>query len=223
MFEDARSFWRHRGGLVEKNVKRRTCFGGDFVLTPMKIPPRELAFDIDGVVADTFRIFVERARTIYGFNFRYEDITEYDFRSVIDIEESASREIISSILNYPLEVGIKPIKGAVEVLTELARFGPLLFVTARADREPIMQWVLQHLLTVDKEMILVEATGVHDEKLPILLRYDVRYFVEDCLDTCHLLDQAAIIPLVFDQPWNRKPHPYRTVRNWEEISALIDW
>ena len=26
-----------------------------------------------------------------------------------------------------------------------------------------------------------------------------------------------------EQPWNRKPHPYRVVRDWEEISGLIDW
>jgi uncharacterized HAD superfamily protein len=44
-----------------------------------RIPPKELAFDIDGVFADTFRIFVETAQKDYGVRIEYEDITEYDF------------------------------------------------------------------------------------------------------------------------------------------------
>ena len=40
-----------------------------------RISPQEVAFDIDGVFADTFRLFVERAKKAYGYRFRYEDIT----------------------------------------------------------------------------------------------------------------------------------------------------
>ncbi len=49
-----------------------------------KIPYNELAFDVDGVIADTFRAFVEKDRGQYGIQVEYEDITEYDFRKVID-------------------------------------------------------------------------------------------------------------------------------------------
>ena len=52
-----------------------------------KIPPQKLAFDVDGVFADTFRTFVETARDQYGIQVEYEDITEYDFRQVMDIDE----------------------------------------------------------------------------------------------------------------------------------------
>ena len=44
----------------------------------MKIAPDEIAFDVDGVVADTFHLFVAKARSDYGCRFEYEDITEYD-------------------------------------------------------------------------------------------------------------------------------------------------
>lgn len=63
----------------------------------LSIRPNEIAFDVDGVVADTFRYFVRTARIQYGCTLDYEDITEYDFRKVIDIEEAASAAIISMV------------------------------------------------------------------------------------------------------------------------------
>lgn len=47
--------------------------------------------------------------------------------------------------------------------------------------------------------------------------------MEDRLETCYFLDEAAGTPIVFEQPWNRKLHPFQTVRRWDEISAMIDW
>jgi phosphoglycolate phosphatase-like HAD superfamily hydrolase len=96
-----------------------------------KIAPYELAFDVDGVFADTFRIFVKTAREQYGIQVEYEDITEYNFREVIDIDEKTSYEIIQRILDNPLKMGILPVFGAVDVLTRLSQIGPLLFVSAR--------------------------------------------------------------------------------------------
>ena len=191
--------------------------------TGMKISPNDLAFDIDGVFADTFRVFVKTARTEYGLDFEYEDITEYDFKSVIDIDEKTSEEIIRRILEEPLEMGIKPISGAVEVLTDLSHAGTLLFVTARPVGDAIVQWVHHQLPMADKRAIRIEATGTHEEKVPVLLKHGVKYFVEDYLETCDLLQKASVKPIVFEQPWNRKPHPYHRVRDWHEISELIDW
>jgi len=188
-----------------------------------KISPSELAFDIDGVVADTFRIFIETARDKYGIEIEYEDITEYEFWEVIDIDLKTTQDIIQMILDHPLEMGIRPIRGAVEVLTRLSQIEPLLFVTARPDKDPILKWARQELGLPGTNTIHVEASGTHREKLPILLEHGIKYFVEDRLETCFLLDEASVTPIVFDQPWNRKPHPFKTVRNWQEIEAMIEW
>ena len=42
-----------------------------------KIAPDELAFDIDGVFADTFRVFVETAKG-YGVEMEYEDLIKIE-------------------------------------------------------------------------------------------------------------------------------------------------
>ena len=188
-----------------------------------RILPRELAFDVDGVFADTFKIFVETAREQYGIRVEYEDITEYDFRQVIDIDEKTSDEIIQRILYNPLEIGIRPILGSVDVLTRLARMGPILFVTARPEGDSIREWIHQYLKGGDISAIHIEATSTHEDKIPVLLKHGIRYFIEDRLETCYLLEKTSVTPIVFDQPWNRKPHPFQKVKSWHEIEALIQW
>jgi uncharacterized HAD superfamily protein len=192
-------------------------------LLMMRIAPNEIAFDVDGVFADTFHLFVAKAHSDYGYQFEYEDITEYDYMKVLDMDTEASDAIIQTLLDHPLESGVEPITGAVEVLTRLSRLAPLHFVTARPQKKPILDWVEHQLPEVDRSLIQLEVTGVPTEKIPVLLEKGFKYFVEDRLDTCPLLEQNGITPILFEQPWNRKLHPYHVVRDWEDISMLIEW
>ena len=191
--------------------------------TIQKIRPSELAFDIDGVIADTFRVFVKTARESYGVEIEYEDITEYDFRKVIDIDDETSNAIIEQILEDPVGIGIAPVQGAAEVLRRLSCFGPLCLVTARTNREAIMEWVRQALQIENGDHLRLEATGTHEDKLPVLLRHNIRYFVEDRLETCYLIQQSPVTPIVFDQPWNRQPHPFLSVGSWADIHDMVQW
>jgi uncharacterized HAD superfamily protein len=188
-----------------------------------KIRPAELAFDIDGVIADTFRAFVKTARESYGVEIEYEAITDYDFRKVINIDDETSDAIIEQILEDPVGIGIAPVQGAVEVLRRLSCFGPLCFVTARTNRDAIMEWVRQTLAFENGHRIRLEATGTHEDKLPVLLKHGIRYFVEDRLETCYLMQQSPVTPIVFDQPWNRQAHPFLSVDSWDDIRDMVQW
>jgi hypothetical protein len=213
------------GNRERTNVNRKA--GNELVVCKRqdreRIEPFELAFDVDGVVADTFRKFVETAESDYGLQIPYEEVTQYDFWNVIEIEWDVCEDIIARILHHPVEMGLRPMEGAVEVLTRLSRRAPLLFVTARTEKDGIYQWVLEHLPGVDPEAIRLEAVGTHEGKAAVLSENGARYFIEDRLDTCYLLQEAAITPIVFDQPWNRDPHPFHVVNSWVDISSMIDW
>ena len=187
------------------------------------IPACDIAFDIDGVVADTYRSFVALAERDYGIRIRYDEITEYDFWKVLDIDEDKTHAIIRMLLEQPVEVGIRPVRGARDVLGRLLQTGPVRFVTARPDPDSILRWMTEVLGMPGPDGIVLEATGDHERKASFLLREEVKYFVEDRLETCYLLHDASIIPIVFDQPWNRKANTFRRVMDWGEIAALIDW
>jgi hypothetical protein len=78
-------------------------------------------------------------------------------------------------------------------------------------------------LALQSHLIDVITTGSYENKTNVLLERKIACFVEDRIDTCDLVHQAGILPILYKQPWNRVPHPYREVGSWEELEALIDF
>ncbi|MEJ2658223.1 MAG: haloacid dehalogenase, partial [Desulfobacterales bacterium] len=169
------------------------------------IDPSSLAFDIDGVFADTMTLFLDIAREEYKiFNVNYEDITCYTLEECIDIDPDLIETILIRIMNGTHRPPLKPIEGATRVLTRLSRMHtPILFVTARPHGEPIYHWI-QSMLHLDGDSLEVVATGSFDAKIDVLSSRDISYFVEDRLETCYSLFAAGMTPILFKQPWNRK-------------------
>ena len=190
------------------------------------IAPSDLAFDIDGVVADTMAVFVRLAHEHYGFTWlTKDDLRQYDLHACLDIDHEVLNELICMTLDDEHTQQIPPMQGAVEVLTELARHGPLRFVTARIWPESIVRWLHQTLPEVDFSRIEVFATGLPEAKCGILRELEVRYFVEDRFETCELLSQNGIHPLLFDQPWNRLPGAvaFPRIENWSQLGQRISF
>ncbi|MDY6953983.1 MAG: haloacid dehalogenase [Thermodesulfobacteriota bacterium] len=186
------------------------------------IRPGQIGFDIDGVFANTMGLFLEIARREYGINhIRYDDMTQYFLEDCLDLEPELIKEIINRILEGNFDTELKPIEGSVEVLSEMARQGPLLFVTARPTLSPIKAWV-EETLPKSSFPIEVVATGTFEAKADALKARGVDFFVDDYLEICFMLEEQGLSPILFRQPWNRFSHPFREVTNWSEIRDLID-
>ena len=188
------------------------------------IRPSNLAFDVDGVVADTMAVFVDLARERYGLDYLTKDhLRLYDLHQCIDVDRKIIDDLICLTLDDEHTLQIPPMEDAAEVLTELARHGPLRFVTARIWPESIIEWLRGTLPEVEPDQIQVTATGAPEAKLEILHGLGVRYFVEDRLETCRLLAREGIKPLLFDQPWNRTPlaEEFVRVENWSQLRGWV--
>ncbi len=187
-----------------------------------KIDSRQLAFDIDGVVADIMSTFIALARERYQLDhIKYEDIVEFDLVRCLQMEEVIVWEILDLLLNRPGDLAIAPMPDAVPVLTKLAEKHPLLFVTARDKTEPIREWLTSNLPEVPPTEIKIIATGDPEAKLAYLQAHGITYFVEDRLETCFQLARHGVQPLLYDQPWNRRPHSFPVIHNWQELATLI--
>jgi uncharacterized HAD superfamily protein len=188
----------------------------------MKIDPNRLAFDIDGVLADTMTLFLDIARDEFGINgIAYTDITCYELQACLNIEPDVLDAIIERLLNGQHAAALKPIDGAADVLQRLAQVRkPLLFVTARPYVGPIGTWILE-TFGLAPDTIMIEATGSFAAKAEVLRQHGMRHFVEDRLETCFDLHQVGLEPIVFRQPWNRQPHPFTEVGDWRELESLI--
>ena len=188
------------------------------------IDPTSVAFDIDGVVADTMTLFIDIAREDYKIDgIRYEDITRYFIEECLDIDKQIIKEIINKIVDGSHTSPLKPITGAPNVLSRLCRkYSPILFVTARLNDGPIYDWI-RSILPFGSNSIEVIATGSHEAKVDVLSKRNILCFVEDRLETCFFLQEAGVTPVLFKQPWNRKSHPFVEVGTWRELESLIEF
>lgn len=189
-----------------------------------RIDPARLAFDLDGVIADTMTLFLDIARDEFGIRgVRYTDITRYNLEECLAIAPEIIGRIVERILEGDHRETLRPVAGAPAVLARLAATaGPVLCVTARPDGRRVSEW-LQHAVPLDQGAFEVVATGSFEAKADVLRERRVDHFVEDRLETCQALSAAGIEPILFRQPWNREPHPFREVSSWEELSELIQW
>ncbi|MBW2407556.1 MAG: haloacid dehalogenase [Deltaproteobacteria bacterium] len=188
------------------------------------IDPSSLAFDIDGVFADTMTLFLDIAREEYKIrDVKYEDITCYTLEKCVNMDPALIDAILTQIMDGTHKASLKPMPGARNVLTRLGRLhSPILFVTARPNREPIYEWI-QSILSFDSDSIDVVATGSFDAKVDVLSTRGISYFVEDRLETCYPLSEAGVTPIIFKQPWNRERHPFVEVGTWKELESLIQF
>lgn len=186
------------------------------------LSPDTTAFDVDGVIADTMRLFIDIARESFQINhLRYEDITTYHLDECLDLAPDTIEAIIRQILDGNHGLHLHPIAGCRRAMGQFADNGqPVRFVTARPGADVIRPWLEQNL-PLRPEQIEVVATGSFEAKADVLQAEGVRVFVEDRLETCFLLSRIGITPILFVQPWNRFPHPFREVASWEELTALM--
>ncbi len=188
------------------------------------INPSSVAFDVDGVFADTMTLFLDIAQKEYGINWiRPEDITCYSIEDCLDIDKNIVQDILNRILDGRYDMTLKPITGAPEVLTKLGESQKqLLFVTARPYLGPIHDWMLS-ILPLKSDSIEIVTTGTFEGKPDVLLSRNIAYFVEDRLETCFRLKEAGITPVLFKQPWNRKAHPFIEIETWGDLEELIEF
>ncbi len=188
------------------------------------IAPESIAFDIDGVIADTMTLFLDIARDEFAIEgIRYQDLRCYNVADCVDLDPEVIDSILSRILDGGYRAPLHPIPGAPEVLERLARrCGQVLLVTARPYLGPIGEF-MRCLLPADSNGMDIVTTGSFDGKAEVLQQRQITHFVEDRLETCLTLNAVGITPVLFAQPWNRSPHPFIEVSSWWEIEELIRW
>lgn len=186
------------------------------------IDPAAIAFDIDGVIADTMHLFLDILKDHYDIHtVDYADITSYRLDHCLAVDLAILEESTARILDGRYRATLNPIPGAATVLRRIAdAAGRVLMVTARPDAALIASW-MRDLMDGRHACTRIVATGSYDGKIEVLQAAGIRWFVEDRLETCHLLKDAGIEPIVFSQPWNQAPHEYPTVRSWNELAERI--
>ncbi|NOX24966.1 MAG: hypothetical protein GXP59_02410 [Deltaproteobacteria bacterium] len=189
----------------------------------MRIDPKLIGFDIDGVVSNTSEAFLRILKQKHGIEgIKVTDITEFDVSKCLAIAPETIDEIFGILLRNPIEADLQPMPHAVTVLREIGRHAPLTLITARPEPKPIAAW-LQHILGQDTfRQVRLTAMGDHDGKAEYIKKSGLKYFIDDRHQTCLELVRHGITPLVFRQPWNEGRHNLLSVSSWREIRDLCE-
>ncbi|MFZ5765921.1 MAG: 5' nucleotidase, NT5C type [Thermodesulfobacteriota bacterium] len=185
------------------------------------IPAHGIGFDIDCVVADTMEAFIRLAAEEHKISIAPEEITAFQVEDCLAVDKAIIDTIFNRLLCDPISCGLKPMTGAVAVLSRLAARAPLTFVTARPTAEPIIRWLQTVLPTdVSANMRLI-AMGDHDTKADCVRALGIQYFVDDRVETCLQMACSGLTPVVFDQPWNVGRHNLTSVHCWDSLGNLL--
>lgn len=186
------------------------------------INPARLGFDFDGVIADTAEAFLRIACEEHGLcGFRLEEITRFEVEQCLDMSAETAAAIFGAILKDSLGSGLRPMPGALDVISELAAAGGMVtVVTARPLLEPVVDWFAHHLSPPTLKAVRVVAMGDHDDKPRHIVAQGLDHFIDDRAETCAQLHAAGIQPLIFRQPWNQNCRHFPAVSSWQEIREL---
>jgi hypothetical protein len=187
------------------------------------LEPARLGFDFDGVIADTAEAFLRLACEEHDLcGFCLEDITRFEIEGCLDMPAETAASIFGRIIADSLSSNLRPMPGALEVLTELAESaGIVTVVTARPLLQPVLDWFACHLSPTTLQAVRVLAMGDHDDKPRHILEQGLGWFIDDRAETCAQLHAAGIQPLVFRQPWNKGCRDFPAVNSWREIRELV--
>lgn len=178
-------------------------------------------FDIDSVVGNLSAILERVAWEEFGLRVSSKQFTDFHLDRCLPFDKEFIIRWISRALEPEWTLRMEPYPEAVDVLKGLALRQPLLFVTARPEKTVIREWLVRRLHCVAQERIKIEAVGAFNTKVPVLKEWGVTHFVEDRLETCVLLAENGIVPVVFEQPWNSGRHSFPRVKDWRELKRLI--
>ena len=191
-------------------------------VTHNSINGHEIGFDLDGVIADTGEAFLRLACEEFDYcSFTLEDITSFQVEDCIDIPTELVEQIFHAILKDSLGTGLIPMSGAVEVITEMADRDPVTIITARPLERPVSDWLDHFFPARTCRQIKLVAMGDHDDKTRYIKEHNLRYFVDDRMETCLQLSETEITPILYNQPWNQRNNKLQSVSSWQEIKELL--
>jgi uncharacterized HAD superfamily protein len=177
-----------------------------------------IGLDIDGVIVDCASVMLPLLSKVCHRTVHLEDISSWDLKEALNIDEKAENYIWENILGTDLLSGAPPVQGAVDGLSCLDRH-EIWIVTGRPAhlREVTESWLEKRRIKYDN-ILFIESGS----KISAGLEFDV--FVEDYLEEARLFANAGVLTLLFNQPWNQAPElpaRCRRVYDWNQVLAEV--
>ena len=174
-----------------------------------------IALDVDGVLADTMRLWIRLWNREKGQKLSYEDLAEWDFWKELGISSDEFMRMMNKAWRMWRE--IPPTEpNLAEKVSKIKSFGKLDILTARPreTEKYTLRWLEAHRIPFD------EYVWIESSRLKPNLSYDV--FIDDSprlVEGCIL--QRKLL-LLYDRPWNRGIREDRYVRRVKSLDEAYN-
>jgi uncharacterized HAD superfamily protein len=186
----------------------------------------KIGIDIDEIIAEFVRGYLELYNKRYNKNLQFEEIFSYNLFEPLKISKEVSIELADEYYGSENFDNIDLVKGAEEGVRKLKQEHELIFITARPSHVKEKTEIFIKKLFPDFSSKIVYSKNFWEEglfKSDICKAHQCDILIED--DLKHALECAekSIRIILLDKPWNRGIEHKNIIRakNWNEILEKI--
>jgi len=181
----------------------------------------KIGLDIDGVVADSFPIFIKGLNKRYGKNLI--SLTNYD----ITVEYESDWDDINQFFREEMETlfeSPEPMEGALQGIQDLLSAGyEIVYITMRkpGDEERItLKWLKKNKIPHAKVIFVGEMS-----KIDAVRENNIDIFVEDSMSNALEIAAIGVPVILLDATYNQGNMPKGVMRslNWKQILETIQF
>lgn len=176
-----------------------------------------IGVDIDGVVSDSYPVWLQELNLHYGKNITV--VTDYDMHLVFDVPSDDMNNFfvgnVERLLMMP-----KPVSGAKEGIETLLREGhEVIYVTARTleQKDITVRWLIMNEIPHEHERVLFSG---FKSKVDLVKQWGIEVFIEDYQVNAKAIAESGIPVLLLNATYNQdKPLQTGIIRcqSWKQI------
>jgi len=187
-----------------------------------------IASDIDGVIADWFRPFMEAANSHLGVNLDYEDAWSHNMAEVFNVSEARINELLEATGAMRNLRSLSCIDDALKSIELLRQHYLFSIITSRSDSHH--QDTVAYLEEVSKGLDLHYGIGANNPYVEDHGRKSKEQIAEQIGAFCLIEDNPAefiawksniVVPLCFAQPWNASLSEEFPRLEWSDLLEIF--
>lgn len=217
--EDIQEEYFRKSAVVEQRYLQEmadSCYGKNNIV----------GVDIDGVLADYPRSYIEFMNQELGANFSCENVTNYDIGAHFGIPRNQAIQLKDKYRQTGQKRFIPVIEGAREFLQTLKDAGfTVVLLTARPYDEYKRMYADTVLWLKDNELPF-DSLIFNEDKEAYLLKHfgteNVKFFVDDASGNANLISDAGVKCYLINRPYNAGHNINQNVIRTDNLEEVLN-
>ncbi len=188
-----------------------------------------IGIDIDDVVVEYLKSFLDYVEKKEGKKFLYEEIFDYSFQDILGVSREEIWNLVKGHESDEIIINLDLIENSKESIELLNNVHKIFFITSRNTKikNTTLLFFEKHFPNHNFKILFSGENwdNGNRSKQEICKDYGIEIFIEDNLD--YALDCATngIKVFLIDKPWNQKenlPENIIRVKDWKDILVKIE-